>query len=80
MGRAVRLPHYLAMLPYLSWLEREAVNLKVGSSSLPGSGYLGAACREWDGRVHSGKNAVAVGPGDRMAQGMHRRHMSAMSA
>ena len=30
--------------------------------------------------MHSGKNAVAVGPGDRMAQGMHRRHMSAMSA
>ena len=25
------------MLPGLSWLEREAVNLKVGSSSLPGS-------------------------------------------
>ena len=27
------------MLPWLSWLEREAVNLKVGSSSLPGSAF-----------------------------------------
>ena len=27
----------MSWLPYLSWLEREAVNLKVGSSSLPGS-------------------------------------------
>ena len=25
------------LLPWLSWLEREAVNLKVGSWSLPGS-------------------------------------------
>ena len=25
------------LLPWLSWLEREAVTLKIGSSSLPGS-------------------------------------------
>ena len=31
-----------ARLPQLSWLEREAVNLKVGSSSLPGSGFATA--------------------------------------
>ena len=30
------------MLPLLSWLEREAVNLKVGSSSLPGSAFATA--------------------------------------
>jgi hypothetical protein len=28
------------LLPQLSWLEREAVNLKVGRSSLPGSAFL----------------------------------------
>ena len=27
-------------LPYPSWIERESVNLKVGSSSLPGSAFI----------------------------------------
>ena len=37
---AVQISIEVRALPELSWLEREAVNLKVGSSSLPGSRFV----------------------------------------
>ena len=48
------------LLPSLSWLEREAVNLKVGNSSLSGSGsHKLAPC----GRVASKTGSLRKRPG-----------------
>ena len=51
-------------LPLLSWLEREAVNLKVGSSSLPGSVHCvrcePGAVKQYEWACHAPSAAVAA--------------------
>ena len=48
------------LLPSLSWLEREAVNLKVGSSSLPGSVLTVTAPGEPERRAARRPSALLV--------------------
>ena len=78
VGPCARHAYMQAMLPSLSWLEREAVNLKVGSSNLPGSRRLGAACPDGNDPIHHVRVRQRLAPAMRLHK-HSSKNMSTMS-